>query len=194
MIGCAGARDSARWHACSSSVSQQPTWPQVRQIRRCTHRSPLRRHSSQPRALGCTGTIRSRCVQVALRMRRERDDALDVDVRAAAARGRSASAGIGPAALNSAGRRPRTPPPIRTSVTTSPGMNCTVRRGRAAPVALDGGHLEVGDRRQRLQRLADQRRALADDDRAACRGSGRPGRRPPPARPTARAARRSRRS
>lgn len=35
-------------------LSQQPTCPQVRQIRRWTHQSPVLRHSSQPRALGVT--------------------------------------------------------------------------------------------------------------------------------------------
>src|SRR5260370_21913388 len=34
--------------------SQQPTWPQLRQIRRCSHSLPLLRHSSQPSALGVT--------------------------------------------------------------------------------------------------------------------------------------------
>src|SRR6202048_4175455 len=34
--------------------SQQPTWPHVRQIRRCSHSLPLLRHSSQPSALGVT--------------------------------------------------------------------------------------------------------------------------------------------
>ena len=34
--------------------SQQPTWPQVRHMRRCSHRLPLLRHSSQPSALGVT--------------------------------------------------------------------------------------------------------------------------------------------
>src|ERR1700688_1609736 len=34
--------------------SQQPTWPQLRQIRRCSHSLPLFRHSSQPSALGVT--------------------------------------------------------------------------------------------------------------------------------------------
>src|SRR5258708_36646496 len=34
--------------------SQQPTWPQVRQSRKCSHLLPLFRHSSQPSALGVT--------------------------------------------------------------------------------------------------------------------------------------------
>src|SRR5207253_4639517 len=44
--------------------SQQPTWPQVRQSRRCTHRSPAARHSSQPTELGVTGRICLTCGQV----------------------------------------------------------------------------------------------------------------------------------
>src|SRR5258708_14317684 len=43
--------------------SQQPTCPQMRQIRRCTHVSPVFRQSSQPCALGVTSLIWSRCVQ-----------------------------------------------------------------------------------------------------------------------------------
>src|SRR6185295_10916742 len=35
-------------------LSQQPTWPHVRQSRRCTHIEPVFRHSSQPSALGVT--------------------------------------------------------------------------------------------------------------------------------------------
>src|SRR5262245_19784818 len=34
--------------------SQQPTWPQLRQMRRCSQRLPLLRHSSHPSALGVT--------------------------------------------------------------------------------------------------------------------------------------------
>src|SRR5438067_678694 len=44
--------------------SQQPTWPQVKQRRRCTHRSPVARHSSQPSELGVTGRICLTCGQV----------------------------------------------------------------------------------------------------------------------------------
>src|ERR1700728_2700677 len=40
--------------------SQQPTCPQARQMRRCTHGLPVFRHSSQPRALGCTFLMVSR--------------------------------------------------------------------------------------------------------------------------------------
>jgi len=40
--------------------SQQPTCPQLRQMRRCTHGLPVFRHSSQPRALGCTFLMLSR--------------------------------------------------------------------------------------------------------------------------------------
>src|SRR5437867_11245665 len=39
--------------------SQQPTWPQVRQSRKCTHLERVFRHSSQPRALGVTSRIES---------------------------------------------------------------------------------------------------------------------------------------
>ena len=42
--------------------SQQPTCPQVRQRRRCTHLSPVFRQSSQPRACGVTSRIWLRCV------------------------------------------------------------------------------------------------------------------------------------
>src|SRR5438445_10092790 len=44
--------------------SQQPTWPHVRQRRRCTHGSPVARHSSQPSELGVTGRICLTCGQV----------------------------------------------------------------------------------------------------------------------------------
>src|SRR5438270_8151113 len=44
--------------------SQQPTWPHVRQSRRCTQSSPIARHSSQPSVLGETGRICFRCGQV----------------------------------------------------------------------------------------------------------------------------------
>src|SRR5258708_40219487 len=43
--------------------SQQPTWPHVRQSRRCTQRSPAARHSSQPLELGVTGRICATCGQ-----------------------------------------------------------------------------------------------------------------------------------
>src|ERR1700738_1238814 len=43
--------------------SQQPTWPQVRQIRKCSHTLPLSRHSSQPSALGVTLRMPLRWVQ-----------------------------------------------------------------------------------------------------------------------------------
>src|SRR3954447_23318800 len=63
MIGCRVA-----WKcpvACRpGDWSQQPTWPQVRQTRRCTHGLPVFRHSSQPRALGVTWTIVARCEQL----------------------------------------------------------------------------------------------------------------------------------
>src|SRR5258708_8996039 len=44
--------------------SQQPTCPHVRQSRRCTQRSPVARHSSQPSELGVTGRICSTWGQV----------------------------------------------------------------------------------------------------------------------------------
>jgi hypothetical protein len=37
--------------------SQQPTWPQVRHRRRCTHGEPILKQSSHPSALGITGRI-----------------------------------------------------------------------------------------------------------------------------------------
>jgi len=43
--------------------SQQPTWPHVRQSRRCTHQDPVLRHSSQPSALGVTSTMEWKCGQ-----------------------------------------------------------------------------------------------------------------------------------
>src|SRR5437762_5185385 len=44
--------------------SQQPTWPHVRHSRRCTHFSPVARHSSQPSELGVTGRISLTCGHV----------------------------------------------------------------------------------------------------------------------------------
>src|SRR6186713_1271607 len=44
-------------------LSQQPTWPQVRQSRRCTQREPVFRHSSQPSALGVTSWMSAACLQ-----------------------------------------------------------------------------------------------------------------------------------
>src|ERR1700759_5540778 len=62
MIGCRVA-----WKclvACwLGESSQQPTWPHVRQIRKCSHSLPLFRHSSQPRALGVTSRMPPKCVQ-----------------------------------------------------------------------------------------------------------------------------------
>src|ERR1700726_4725841 len=43
--------------------SQQPTWPHVRQIRKCSHSLPLFRHSSQPSALGVTSRMPAIWVQ-----------------------------------------------------------------------------------------------------------------------------------
>src|SRR5579864_8342575 len=42
--------------------SQQPTWPQVRQSRKCSHTAPILRQSSHPLALGSTSRIASPCV------------------------------------------------------------------------------------------------------------------------------------
>ncbi len=44
--------------------SQQPTWPQVKHIRRCTQVSPVFKQSSQPSADGTTLRILSLCVQI----------------------------------------------------------------------------------------------------------------------------------
>jgi hypothetical protein len=44
-------------------LSQQPTWPQVRQRRRCTHDDPLFRHSSQPAVRAVTASIVVTCEQ-----------------------------------------------------------------------------------------------------------------------------------
>src|SRR5258708_39832231 len=43
--------------------SQQPTWPHVRQIRKCSHSLPIFRHSSQPSALGVTSRMPARWLQ-----------------------------------------------------------------------------------------------------------------------------------
>src|ERR1700722_18457103 len=65
MIGCFVA-----WKclvACRlGEESQQPTWPQVRQSRRCTQGSPVLRHSSQPSALGVTSRMVARWLQLLL--------------------------------------------------------------------------------------------------------------------------------
>src|SRR5713101_3505146 len=62
MIGCPVA-----WKcpvACLlGESSQQPTWPQLRQIRKCSHSLPLFRHSSQPSALGVTSRMPAMWVQ-----------------------------------------------------------------------------------------------------------------------------------
>ena len=47
MIGCVLSR--ACWEAWRlGEESQQPTLPQLRQTRRCTHWAPIARQSSQP--------------------------------------------------------------------------------------------------------------------------------------------------
>ena len=58
MIGCPLCSKCAR--ACRrGELSQQPTWPQVRHKRRCTHGLPVLRHSSQPKVPGTTSLIAS---------------------------------------------------------------------------------------------------------------------------------------
>ncbi len=67
MIGCPLL--SACAVACRlGDESQQPTWPQLRQMRRWHHFVPSARHSSQPStALGQLGDLDvSRCVQEAM--------------------------------------------------------------------------------------------------------------------------------
>jgi hypothetical protein len=44
-------------------LSQQPTWPQIMHIRRCTHESRVRRQSSQPFADGVIWRTSDRCSQ-----------------------------------------------------------------------------------------------------------------------------------
>ncbi len=61
--GGARSRRSERWRAGPGELSQQPTWPQIMHIRRCTHRPPVRRHSSQPSAEGPTAATWSRWLQ-----------------------------------------------------------------------------------------------------------------------------------
>jgi len=62
MIGWAVAwKCLVAWRLGESS--QQPTWPHVRQSRRCTHQDPVLRHSSQPSALGVTSTMEWKCGQ-----------------------------------------------------------------------------------------------------------------------------------
>jgi hypothetical protein len=56
MIGCRVALKCLV--ACLFLLeSQQPTCPQLRHSRKCTHVSPVRRQSSQPGALGVTSRI-----------------------------------------------------------------------------------------------------------------------------------------
>jgi hypothetical protein len=62
MMGCDVAWKCFR--ACRFfESSQHPTCPQVRQTRRCTQVSPIRRHSAQPRDVGRSVCTESRCVQ-----------------------------------------------------------------------------------------------------------------------------------
>src|SRR6185437_760166 len=62
MIGCWVA-----WKCLVACLlgesSQQPTWPQARQIRKCSQSLPVLRHSSQPSALGVTSRMPARWVQ-----------------------------------------------------------------------------------------------------------------------------------
>jgi hypothetical protein len=64
-MGCLAAKACPR--GCrSGEESQQPTCPQVRNSRRCTHGDPRARHSSQPSGVrGVTGWTRLRCGSVA---------------------------------------------------------------------------------------------------------------------------------
>jgi hypothetical protein len=56
MIGCRVALKC--FVACLFLLeSQQPTCPQLRHSRKCTHVSPVRKQSSQPGALGVTSRI-----------------------------------------------------------------------------------------------------------------------------------------
>src|SRR5207245_6000551 len=43
--------------------SQHPTWPHVRHSRRCTHVSPMARHSSQPAVFGLSVSTKFRWLQ-----------------------------------------------------------------------------------------------------------------------------------
>src|SRR5260221_10052719 len=62
MMGC-----SVLWKCLVACLffeeSQQPTWPQIMQSRRCTHVSPILRQSSQPLLCGVTGLISLTCSQ-----------------------------------------------------------------------------------------------------------------------------------
>src|SRR5579862_2220904 len=62
MIGWPVARKClVAWRLGESS--QQPTWPQVRQSRKCNQGLLILRHSSQPSALGVTSRTVLRCGQ-----------------------------------------------------------------------------------------------------------------------------------
>src|SRR6185312_15388383 len=65
MMGCLVLWKCLVACLCGES-SQQPTWPQVRQRRRCTHFEPIFKHSSQPSALGVTVRMVSRWLQVSV--------------------------------------------------------------------------------------------------------------------------------
>src|SRR5580704_611870 len=74
MIGCCVA-----WKCLVACLfgesSQQPTCPHVRQMRKCTHGLPVFRHSSQPRALGCTFLMVSRWEHLLVTVRSSPGDA-----------------------------------------------------------------------------------------------------------------------
>ena len=60
MIGCPLSWKCILACRCGEE-SQQPTCPQVRHRRKCTHLEPILRQSSQPSALGVTSRIIFRC-------------------------------------------------------------------------------------------------------------------------------------
>src|ERR1700738_4844579 len=62
MMGCPVAW-KCRVACLLGEPSQQPTWPQLRQIRKCSHTLPIFRHSSQPSALGVTSRMPAMCTQ-----------------------------------------------------------------------------------------------------------------------------------
>jgi hypothetical protein len=67
-IGCAKRPACLRaWRFFESS--QHPMWPQVRHSRKCTHVSPVARHSTQPSPEGVTCLTLSRCVHPAWTLR-----------------------------------------------------------------------------------------------------------------------------
>jgi hypothetical protein len=66
MMGCAVPR-KCRVACLPGEESQHPTCPQLRLMRSCTHRPPVRRHSSHPPGVpGETSRISSRCTQAVM--------------------------------------------------------------------------------------------------------------------------------